>query len=184
MRLAGLLVLAAAVVAAAAEPRFFVAGDGTLDIASKPLGEHVTVRYRRDDGTYDYEAMERIRHILRCRGDGVGQKETRIVVRHDDGRVSRERFQQAASVIALPFDVGVIQRGRSRKAGGVVGHAVEHELMQPVRGPRIVHAQRLENDERFAKKAGPGDGAIECEVEGRPSRGNHPVNNERRVRLN
>src|SRR5262249_44996098 len=49
---------------------FFVAGDGTLDIASKPLGEHVTVRYRRDDGTYDYEAMERIRHILRCRGDG------------------------------------------------------------------------------------------------------------------
>ena len=70
MRLAGLLVLSAAVVAAAAEPRFFVAGDGTLDIASKPLGEHVTVRYRRDDGTYDYEALERIRHILRCRGDG------------------------------------------------------------------------------------------------------------------
>jgi uncharacterized protein YcbK (DUF882 family) len=70
MRLAGLLVLGAAVVAAAAEPRFFVVGDGTLDIASKPLGEHVTVRYRRDDGTYDYEAMERIRHILRCRGDG------------------------------------------------------------------------------------------------------------------
>src|SRR5262249_28351902 len=68
--LVGLLILGAAAVAAAAEPRFFVAGDGTLDIASKHLGERVTVRYRRDDGTYDYDALGRIRHLLRCRGDG------------------------------------------------------------------------------------------------------------------
>ena len=70
MRALGLLILGAAAVAAAAEPRFFVAGDGTLDIASKHLGERVTVRYRRDDGTYDYDALGRIRHLLRCRGDG------------------------------------------------------------------------------------------------------------------
>ena len=70
MRLFAFLVLGAAALAPAAEPRFFVAGDGTLDIASRPLGEHVTVRYRRDDGSYDYEALGRIRHLLRCRGDG------------------------------------------------------------------------------------------------------------------
>jgi uncharacterized protein YcbK (DUF882 family) len=70
MRALGLLVLGAAAMAAAAEPRFFVAGDGTLDIASRPLGERVTVHYRRDDGSYDYEALSRIRHLLRCRGDG------------------------------------------------------------------------------------------------------------------
>jgi uncharacterized protein YcbK (DUF882 family) len=70
MRALGLLVLGVAAMAAAAEPRFFVAGDGTLDIASRALGEHVTVRYRRDDGTYDYDALTRIRHLLRCRGDG------------------------------------------------------------------------------------------------------------------
>ncbi len=70
MRALGVLVLGVAAMASAAEPRFFVAGDGTLDIASRALGEHVTVRYRRDDGAYDYDALTRIRHLLRCRGDG------------------------------------------------------------------------------------------------------------------
>lgn len=69
MRAAALLVLGLAAVAGAAEPRFFVAGDGSLAITNRASGERVDVRYRGDDGRYDYGALDQIRRIMRSKGD-------------------------------------------------------------------------------------------------------------------
>jgi uncharacterized protein YcbK (DUF882 family) len=60
----------AAVALAAALPRFFLAGDGTLALVNAHHGDRATVRYRHDDGTYDAAALARVRHVLRS-GDGA-----------------------------------------------------------------------------------------------------------------
>jgi uncharacterized protein YcbK (DUF882 family) len=62
--------VAAAVPAAGAPARFFVAGDGHLAVRSAHTGEEVHVRYRRADGAYDPGALARLRHVFRSRGDG------------------------------------------------------------------------------------------------------------------
>jgi uncharacterized protein YcbK (DUF882 family) len=70
----GIAVLAAIAVASgagASEPRFFVAGDGSLAIVSRATKERVEVRYRLDDAGYDYAALDAIRHVMRSRGDGL-----------------------------------------------------------------------------------------------------------------
>jgi uncharacterized protein YcbK (DUF882 family) len=56
---------------AAAEPRFFIAGTGTLAIENAHTGERVTVRYRRPDNTYDADALGRLANLFRSRGDGA-----------------------------------------------------------------------------------------------------------------
>jgi uncharacterized protein YcbK (DUF882 family) len=70
MRAAAVLVVALAASAGAVEPRFYVAGDGTLAIVSRATRERVDVRYRRDDGRYDYAALDEIRRLMRSRGGG------------------------------------------------------------------------------------------------------------------
>jgi uncharacterized protein YcbK (DUF882 family) len=56
--------------AGAAEPRFFVAGDGTLEIVGRATGERVAVRYRLADGSYDYAAIDEVRRLMRSKGGG------------------------------------------------------------------------------------------------------------------
>jgi uncharacterized protein YcbK (DUF882 family) len=55
----------------AAEPRFFLAGTGTLAIENAHTKERVTVRYRRPDATYDPDALDRLGRLFRSRGDGA-----------------------------------------------------------------------------------------------------------------
>ena len=75
------MMLAAAVVVAAtvAAPRFFLAGDGTLALVSAHSGAQATVTYRRADGTYDPEALAKIRHVLRSRDGAEGDVALRFV---------------------------------------------------------------------------------------------------------
>jgi uncharacterized protein YcbK (DUF882 family) len=79
MRIAALLVLGLAVAARAAEPRFFVAGDGSLAIVNRATGERVDVRYRDDAGRYDYDALDRIRRVMRSRDGLEGEVTPRFV---------------------------------------------------------------------------------------------------------
>ena len=58
-----MLAAAVAVAAAIAEPRFFLAGDGTLGLVSMHSGTKATVTYRRPDGSYDAAALEQIRRV-------------------------------------------------------------------------------------------------------------------------
>ena len=70
MRAAAVLVtVGLATAAGAVEPRFDVAGDGTLAIVNRATRERVNVRYRGDDGRYDYGALDEIRRIMRSKGD-------------------------------------------------------------------------------------------------------------------
>lgn len=63
---------------AAAPPRFFITGDGKVDVINAHSDEHVSVRYRRADGTYDDAAVGRLRALFRSRGD---QKEGNLTLR-------------------------------------------------------------------------------------------------------
>lgn len=55
----------------AAEPRFFLAGTGTLSIENVHTKERVTVHYRRPNETYDPQALDRLANLFRSRGDGA-----------------------------------------------------------------------------------------------------------------
>ena len=79
MRRALVAALAAlAVPCAAGPPRFFVSGNGKLDVVNAHTDERVSVRYRRADGTYDDAAVGRLRALFRSRGD---QKEGSLTLR-------------------------------------------------------------------------------------------------------
>lgn len=68
---ATLALLLAAAPAAAAGPRFFVTGPGTVAIENAHTKERLAVRYRADDGTYDADALDRLARLFRSRGDGA-----------------------------------------------------------------------------------------------------------------
>ena len=62
--------MAASADAAASTARFFFSGDGVIDLYNAHFDEHLTVRYRDADGTYDPAALARIEHFFRSRDDG------------------------------------------------------------------------------------------------------------------
>jgi uncharacterized protein YcbK (DUF882 family) len=64
---------------AAAAPRFFLAGDGTLAVTSAHSGETVTVTYRGADGSYDAAALAKIRRVMRSRDGAEGDVSLRLV---------------------------------------------------------------------------------------------------------
>jgi uncharacterized protein YcbK (DUF882 family) len=53
-------------------------GDGRLTITRQDNGEHVSVRYRRKDGTYDQKALAKLNRVMHCSLTG---KETAMSVR-------------------------------------------------------------------------------------------------------
>ncbi|HYD49359.1 MAG TPA: DUF882 domain-containing protein [Terriglobales bacterium] len=57
---------------AATEParRFFFSGDGALSFRHAHFDTDIGIRFRRADGSYDAEALARLRHFFRSRGDG------------------------------------------------------------------------------------------------------------------
>jgi uncharacterized protein YcbK (DUF882 family) len=80
MRAVVALALGLATAAFAAEPRFFVMGNGWLEIFNPALNERVQVQYLGPDGRYDYAAIDDLRHILHSRGDvGEGDVTPRFV---------------------------------------------------------------------------------------------------------
>jgi uncharacterized protein YcbK (DUF882 family) len=71
------LLLAATLVA---PPRFFVMGDGRLALVNAHTKASVDVRYRRQDGSYDDEALAQIRRAFRSEGDtGEGRASLRLI---------------------------------------------------------------------------------------------------------
>lgn len=52
-------------------------GDGQITIHRRDNGEQITVRYRKNDGTYDYEELAKINHIMRC---SITGRETQMAV--------------------------------------------------------------------------------------------------------
>ena len=110
-----------------------------------------------------------------------GRKNVGIVVGDDDRGVLGEGREQTAAGAGFGFEIGEVRHPARRKGGGVVGHPVDHEPVQPVGRPPITAPQRLEHQQRFAETAGPPGGALEPEVEPGPSGGDHPVEDPRAI---
>lgn len=70
---------AVAVAATLAGARFFLAGDGTIALVSAHSGEKASVTYRRADGTYDPDALAKIRRVMRSRDGAEGDVSLRLV---------------------------------------------------------------------------------------------------------
>ena len=73
--LAALLIASGAV---AAEPRFFVAGDGRLTMTNAHTGATADVRYRDADGHYSAEALRRLAQVF-AREPGDARMSLRLV---------------------------------------------------------------------------------------------------------
>ena len=148
MRAAALLVIGLAAVAGAAEPRFTVAGDGSLAIVNRASGERVDVRYRGDDGRYDYGALDEVRRIMRSKGDRLeGDVTPRFVellgwiyVRAGRPLVLLSGYRSPA------YNEGIRRRG-VRAAGGSLhteGLAADLALPRALLGPLWFELRGLE----------------------------------------
>jgi uncharacterized protein YcbK (DUF882 family) len=62
----------------APERRFFLSGDGVLEVENAHTREKVRVRYREADGTYSADALRKIDALFRSRGD---DERTRVSLR-------------------------------------------------------------------------------------------------------
>ena len=81
------------------------------------------------------------------------------------------------------LDVGVVERARPAACRGRRRHAVQHEAVQPIAGPRVVDVERLEDDQRLAEFDAMLDGTLQREIPARPPRRDHPVEDEIAGRL-
>ncbi len=114
----------------------------------------------------------------RRRLDHPRQEEARELVGHHHRGVARQGGQQAPTGVARGLDVRVVADAGAGECAGVVGHPVENKAVDAVAGPGIVHAQRLEYQQRFAQLARPLERPIEAEVPRRAPGGDHPVEDE------
>jgi uncharacterized protein YcbK (DUF882 family) len=73
------LLLLVAAPAFADPPRFFIMGSGRIVLVNGHTDERVSVRYRRDDNTYDEAAVARIEHAFRSRDDAEGDVSLRLI---------------------------------------------------------------------------------------------------------
>jgi uncharacterized protein YcbK (DUF882 family) len=117
--LAAALVAGASGAAAAPAPRFFLMGDGTLALANAHTNERARVRYRRPDGSYDTDALARVRHIFRSRGDGrEGDVSLRLV---ELLSTLQQRARARELVVVSGYrspDFNEALRGAGRRAAG------------------------------------------------------------------
>lgn len=128
------LALLLATTAVAAEPsRFFVAGDGTLAIQSKRWGERATVHYRRPDGSYDPEALARVRRIFRS-GDG---REGAIAVRlvevlsHLQGMAGGAPLSLLSGYRSPTYNEGLRAKGRKAAGGSLHTEGLAADVALP-----------------------------------------------------
>jgi uncharacterized protein YcbK (DUF882 family) len=116
--LAGALWLAGT---AAAEPaRFFVIGSGRLAIENAHTKERADVRYRREDGTYDAEALGTLNRLFRSRGDGeVTEVSLRLieVLSHVQGLAGGTPVVLVSGYRSPEYNEAIRDRG-AKAAGG------------------------------------------------------------------
>ena len=103
------------------------------------------------------------------------KKEGREVVGDHDASPLGHRRKQSLRRADRRLDVRKIKRAGRGKLPRVCRHAFEHEAVQPLAGPRIIAAQRFEDEHRFAQLAAPFHRAIQRKIPARPAERDHPV---------
>ena len=105
-----------------------------------------------------------------------------VVVGHDHGGVARQRRQQPSRCSVSRLDVREVPDAERRTTGGIVGHPLDHEPVQPIAGPAVARAQGFEHEQWPSERSSPGNRAVEREAPRRTSRRNHPIEDKRPVR--
>jgi len=133
MRAVVALVLGLATAAVAVEPRFFVIGNGTLEIVNPALNETVQLKYLGPDGRYDYAAIDDLRHILRCKGDmGEGEITPRFVelLGHLYARTGRP-LRLLSGYRSPSYNEGIRRRGTRAAFGSMHTEGLAADLAFP-----------------------------------------------------
>jgi uncharacterized protein YcbK (DUF882 family) len=132
--LAAVLVALALPSAAAAPPRFFVTGDGTLEVVNAHTEERARVRYRRPDGTYDEAALDRLGVLFRSRGD---QKQGSVTLRLVEVLSRLQRIAGGKPLVLLSgyrspdYNTDLKQQGRAVAGGSMHTEGLAADLAFP-----------------------------------------------------
>jgi uncharacterized protein YcbK (DUF882 family) len=126
---------AVAVAATLAGPRFFLAGDGRLALVNAHTGEKATVTYRRADGSYDADALARIRRVMRSRDGGEGEIALRLVELL--GHVYRLRGADPLRVVSgyrsPTYNEGLRAKGRKAAGGSLHTEGLAADVAFPAK---------------------------------------------------
>jgi uncharacterized protein YcbK (DUF882 family) len=119
---------------AAAPARFFIMGSGSLAITNAHTGEKTSVRYRREDGTYDPAALGLINRAFRSRGDG-GETEMSLrlieILSHLQ-RIAGDRPLVLLSGYRSPsYNQGLKDKGRAVAGGSLHTEGLAADLAFP-----------------------------------------------------
>jgi uncharacterized protein YcbK (DUF882 family) len=126
---------AVAVAATLAGPRFFLAGDGQLALVNAHTGDQATVTYRRADGSYDPEALRKIRRVMRSRDGGEGEIALRLVELL--GHVYRLRGAQPLRIQSgyrsPTYNEGLRAKGRKAAGGSLHTEGLAADVAFPAK---------------------------------------------------
>ena len=156
-----------------------MAGEASLEEATEAVrGREGVLSGPERQEPVRVQRLEADRHLLRGRGHHARNDECREVVRHADGGVAPQGAEQALARVARGLDVRIVGDAGAAEPARGVGHAVQDEAVQPVRGPGIAGAQRLQDDQRLAELPDPLERAVQGEVPADPPVRGHPVQDE------
>lgn len=113
--------------------RFFVAGDGTLAVVRVAGGERVQVRYRRDDGTYDPEALAKLRRVFRSKDGKSGPIEPRFVelLAWLQAEAGGAPLRLLSGYRSPAYNEGLRRRGRKAASGSMHTEGMAADLVFP-----------------------------------------------------
>ena len=145
--LVGALFLAGA---AQAEPaRFFVMGSGTLAIENAHTKERATVRYRREDGTYDAPALGKLNRLFRSRGDGeVTEVSLRLIeiLSHIQGLVGQNPLPLISGYRSPEWNQAIRDQGKKAASGSLHTEGLAADVAFPAPKLRPLWLQLRELD--------------------------------------
>ncbi len=131
--LLAVLLLLAGTAFADESSRFFVAGDGTLTMIRVAGNEKATVRYRLADGTYDPEALARLRRILRSKDGKQGEVTPRFVelLGWMYVRTGKQPLRLMSGYRSPSYNEGLRRAGRKAASGSLHTEGMAADLMLP-----------------------------------------------------
>lgn len=117
----------------APEPRFFVAGPGTVAIENAHTGEGAIVRYRHVDGSYDEQALSRIARVMRSRDGTVGPVTPRLVelLAHVHDRLGTAPIRILSGYRSAAYNDGLRALGRKAASASLHTEGMAADIIVP-----------------------------------------------------
>ena len=103
------------------------------------------------------------------------QKKAGKVVGHHSARAPGQGLEQPLARAVMLLHIGEVEGRMVCEPPVVLRHAVQHEAMDPIAGPPVAAAQRLEDHEGLAETPRPFHGTVQREVVRQAPVGDHPI---------